>query len=186
MSQPGAVAELIEQAASEVRSLTHRAARSGVVAAAFNVNATLASDCSFAWKATVVNTCAGLPLLARSGGRATAPLGELRVEAQQRLALLPLWRGRHRARAAELSALRSRHTFPAALEHWMKAMVQDRYGSSDVLRLDEVARPTPGADEVLVRVRAAGGGAGGGRLVTGRPDLGGFVGVGGRGRKQPG
>ena len=32
----------------------------------------------------------------------------------------------------------------------MKAMMQDRYGSSDVLRLDEVATPAPGADEVLV------------------------------------
>src|SRR4051794_38818479 len=184
MSQPGAVAELIEQAASEVRSLTHRAARSGVVAAAFNVNATLASDCSFAWKATVVNTCAGLPLLARSGGRATAPLGELRVEAQQRLALLPLWRGRHRARAAELSALRSGRTFPAAQEHWMKAMVQDRYGSSDVLRLDEVARPTPGADEVLVRVRAAGVGPEVWHLMTGRPYLVRLMGLGVRAPKQ--
>ena len=37
----------------------------------------------------------------------------------------------------------------------MKAMMQDRYGSSDVLRLDEVATPAPGADEVLVRVHAA-------------------------------
>ena len=32
----------------------------------------------------------------------------------------------------------------------MKAMMQDRYGSSGVLRLDEVATPAPGADEVSV------------------------------------
>ena len=37
----------------------------------------------------------------------------------------------------------------------MKAIVQDRYGSLDVLRLAEVDKPVVGADEVLVRVRAA-------------------------------
>ncbi len=37
----------------------------------------------------------------------------------------------------------------------MKAIVQDRYGSPDVLRLREVDVPTPGDDEVLVRVRAS-------------------------------
>jgi len=37
----------------------------------------------------------------------------------------------------------------------MKAIVQDRYGSPDVLRLTEVLRPEPGDSEVLVRVQAA-------------------------------
>jgi NADPH:quinone reductase-like Zn-dependent oxidoreductase len=37
----------------------------------------------------------------------------------------------------------------------MKAIVQDRYGSTDVLELREVGRPTPRDDELLVRVRAA-------------------------------
>ncbi|MFE2168932.1 NAD(P)-dependent alcohol dehydrogenase [Streptomyces sp. NPDC059447] len=37
----------------------------------------------------------------------------------------------------------------------MKAIVQDKYGSSDVLEFREVDRPTPGNGEVLVRVRAA-------------------------------
>ena len=37
----------------------------------------------------------------------------------------------------------------------MKAIVQDRYGSLDELRLADVERPTPREDEVLVRVRAA-------------------------------
>ena len=37
----------------------------------------------------------------------------------------------------------------------MKAIVQDRYGSPDVLRLREVEPPALGADDVLVRVRAA-------------------------------
>ena len=37
----------------------------------------------------------------------------------------------------------------------MKAIVQDRYGSVDVLRLAEVDKPVVAADEVLVRVHAA-------------------------------
>jgi NADPH:quinone reductase-like Zn-dependent oxidoreductase len=37
----------------------------------------------------------------------------------------------------------------------MKAIVHDRYGSPDVLRLEDVDRPAPAAGEVLVRVRAA-------------------------------
>ena len=37
----------------------------------------------------------------------------------------------------------------------MKAIVQDRYGSTDVLELREIDRPSAGDDEVLVRVRAA-------------------------------
>lgn len=36
----------------------------------------------------------------------------------------------------------------------MKAVVHDRYGPPDVLRLDEVERPVPNPDEVLVRVHA--------------------------------
>jgi NADPH:quinone reductase-like Zn-dependent oxidoreductase len=37
----------------------------------------------------------------------------------------------------------------------MKAIVQDRYGSTDVLELREIEKPTAQDDEVLVRVRAA-------------------------------
>lgn len=51
----------------------------------------------------------------------------------------------------------------------MKAMTQDRYGSADVLTLDEIDRPAVGDDEVLIRVRAAGVGPDVWHLMTGRP-----------------
>lgn len=53
----------------------------------------------------------------------------------------------------------------------MKAIVQDVYGNSDVLRLRDIPRPTPGAGEVLIKVRAAGVDQGVWHLMTGRPYL---------------
>jgi NADPH:quinone reductase-like Zn-dependent oxidoreductase len=37
----------------------------------------------------------------------------------------------------------------------MRAVVQDRYGPPEVLRIEEVERPVPAAGEVLIRVRAS-------------------------------
>ncbi|WP_186356516.1 NAD(P)-dependent alcohol dehydrogenase [Streptomonospora sp. PA3] len=37
----------------------------------------------------------------------------------------------------------------------MKAVIQDRYGTADVLAVDDIPEPVPADDEVLVRVRAA-------------------------------
>ena len=37
----------------------------------------------------------------------------------------------------------------------MKAVVHDRYGPPEVLRVDDVERPGPAADEVLIRVHAS-------------------------------
>ena len=37
----------------------------------------------------------------------------------------------------------------------MKAVVQDQYGPPEVLRIEEVERPVPKADEILIRVRAS-------------------------------
>jgi NADPH:quinone reductase-like Zn-dependent oxidoreductase len=51
----------------------------------------------------------------------------------------------------------------------MRAVVQDRYGSSEVLRLADVARPTIGDREVLVRVHAAGLDRGTEHVMTGKP-----------------
>ena len=53
----------------------------------------------------------------------------------------------------------------------MKATVQDRYGSADVLELREVERPHPGDDELLIRVHAAGVDPGVWHLMTGKPYL---------------
>jgi NADPH:quinone reductase-like Zn-dependent oxidoreductase len=51
----------------------------------------------------------------------------------------------------------------------MKAIVQTRYGSADVLRLEEVEKPVPSDDEVLVRVSAAGVNIGDWHLLRGIP-----------------
>jgi NADPH:quinone reductase-like Zn-dependent oxidoreductase len=51
----------------------------------------------------------------------------------------------------------------------MKAIVQDEYGSPDVLRLDDVDPPEIGNDDVLVRVHAAGVDAGVWHVMTGLP-----------------
>jgi NADPH:quinone reductase-like Zn-dependent oxidoreductase len=51
----------------------------------------------------------------------------------------------------------------------MQAVVQDRYGSPEVLRLREVDKPVIGDDEVLVRVRAASVHPDVWDVVTGRP-----------------
>ncbi|MGB5286440.1 MAG: NAD(P)-dependent alcohol dehydrogenase, partial [Polyangiales bacterium] len=53
----------------------------------------------------------------------------------------------------------------------MKAIVQDRYGSADVLRLRDIDKPELGDDDVLVRVLAAGVDPGVWHLMTGLPYL---------------
>ncbi len=53
----------------------------------------------------------------------------------------------------------------------MRAIVQDAYGSADVLRLAEIARPDIAANEVLVKVRAAGLDRGTLHFLTGTPYL---------------
>lgn len=53
----------------------------------------------------------------------------------------------------------------------MQAMVQDDYGSPDVLKLEEIERPVPQAHEVLVQVHASSVNAGDWHLMRGTPFL---------------
>ena len=51
----------------------------------------------------------------------------------------------------------------------MKAIVQDRYGSADVLELRDIDVPVVGENDVLVRVHAAGAGPDVWHIMTGKP-----------------
>jgi NADPH:quinone reductase-like Zn-dependent oxidoreductase len=53
----------------------------------------------------------------------------------------------------------------------MKAIVQDRFGSADVLEFREVPDPAIGDDEVLISVRAAGCGPDVWHIMAGKPNL---------------
>jgi NADPH:quinone reductase-like Zn-dependent oxidoreductase len=53
----------------------------------------------------------------------------------------------------------------------MKAIMQDVYGSADVLELRDIARPEPGDGQVLIRVKAAGVDQGVWHLMAGLPYL---------------
>ncbi len=54
----------------------------------------------------------------------------------------------------------------------MKAVVHDRYGPPEVLRIEDVPRPTPARDEVLIRVRATGVTRSDTHLRAGEPSFG--------------
>jgi NADPH:quinone reductase-like Zn-dependent oxidoreductase len=62
-------------------------------------------------------------------------------------------------------------TATAATDVTMRAIVQDSYGTAEVLRPDRIARPEIADHEVLVQVRAAGLDRGTWHVMTGRPYL---------------
>src|SRR3990170_8437217 len=69
------------------------------------------------------------------------------------------WCSRPRRRPRSTSPRRSvangvRGTSGREGSEGMKAVVQDRYGPPDVLRVEDVERPVPKDDEVLIRIRA--------------------------------
>jgi NADPH:quinone reductase-like Zn-dependent oxidoreductase len=66
----------------------------------------------------------------------------------------------------------------------MRAIVHDRYGTAEVLRLEQTDRPAVAPGEVLVRVHAAGLDRGTWHLLTGRPYLMRIMGFGFRGPKN--
>jgi NADPH:quinone reductase-like Zn-dependent oxidoreductase len=51
----------------------------------------------------------------------------------------------------------------------MKAIVQDQYGSADVLRLEDIEKPALGKGQVLLRVGAASAFIGDWHMMTGTP-----------------
>ena len=65
----------------------------------------------------------------------------------------------------------------------MHAIVQDKYGSPDALQLREIATPSIGDDQVLVRVRAASVHFGDVHFMTGTPYLMRYIGFGLHGPK---
>jgi NADPH:quinone reductase-like Zn-dependent oxidoreductase len=67
----------------------------------------------------------------------------------------------------------------------VKAIVQERYGSAEVLHLRDVADPSIGNDEVLVQVVAAGVDRGAWHFMTGQPYLMRLLGFGFRAPKVP-
>ncbi|MGH8940188.1 MAG: NAD(P)-dependent alcohol dehydrogenase, partial [Actinomycetes bacterium] len=67
----------------------------------------------------------------------------------------------------------------------MKAIVQDSFGSTDVLELRDMQRPEIADDEVLVRVHAAGVDRGVWHLMAGRPYAIRLAGYGFRAPKTP-
>lgn len=60
---------------------------------------------------------------------------------------------------------------PPAVEDLMRAIAQERYGTADVLRPARIPLPQIAANEVLVRVHAAGLDRGTWHVMTGRPYL---------------
>jgi NADPH:quinone reductase-like Zn-dependent oxidoreductase len=72
---------------------------------------------------------------------------------------------------AELTTTGSDTNSGATAEGTMQAIVQDTYGSADVLRLARIARPAIGDNDVLLRVHAASLHIGDWHVMTGLPYL---------------
>jgi NADPH:quinone reductase-like Zn-dependent oxidoreductase len=89
-------------------------------------------------------------------------------------------------RPAQLGQL-AEPTAAAPGQAGMRAIVQSRYGTEpeNVLRLEQVATPGIAANEVLVRVRAAGVDRGTWHLMAGQPYVMRLLGFGFRGPKNP-
>ncbi len=66
------------------------------------------------------------------------------------------------------TALRGEENGVPAMGSTMKAIVQDGYGSAEVLRLARIAPPQAGSGEVVLRVHAAGLDRGSWHMMTGQ------------------
>lgn len=72
---------------------------------------------------------------------------------------------------APQSAIQGTRASATTVVQTMRAVVQDRYGTSDVLRVCDVPRPVPADDEVLVRVEAASVNARDWHIMRGEPRI---------------
>src|SRR5215469_3701611 len=79
---------------------------------------------------------------------------------------LSLAKGRCRSRAAT-DLTEQQHSFKEVT--YMKAIVSTHYGPPDVLQLEEVAKPVPRDDEVLIKVYATAANAADWHLLRGKP-----------------
>lgn len=86
--------------------------------------------------------------------------------------------------AAATARARTSATAPLSQSDTMRAIVQDRYGEVDTLNMYHTERPKIAADEVLIRVHAAGMDRGTWHTMTGRPYLMRIMGFGFRGPKN--
>jgi len=85
-----------------------------------------------------------------------------------RIAADPVTRETSRRAATRLVTMRVNPSLRGAA---MRAIVQDRYGSAEVLRLAEIDKPNIAANEVLLKVCAAGMDRGTWHVMTGQPYL---------------
>jgi NADPH:quinone reductase-like Zn-dependent oxidoreductase len=86
---------------------------------------------------------------------------------------------------AQLAATAGNRRNSPIADGTMQAIVQDSYGSADVLRLARIARPEIADNEVLIRVHAAGVHIGDWHLMMGQPYLMRVMGFGFRAPKAP-
>lgn len=82
-------------------------------------------------------------------------------------------------------SMKSVDSRPATADSTMRAIVQDAYGTAEVLRPTRTARPAIADNEVLIRGRAAGLDRGTWHMMTGKPHLLRVIGFGFRRPKNP-
>jgi NADPH:quinone reductase-like Zn-dependent oxidoreductase len=68
-----------------------------------------------------------------------------------------------------LQAVAFHKTTNLARENAMKAIVQDRYGTADVLKLEDIDKPKAASGDVLLRVHAASAHIGDWHFMSGAP-----------------
>ena len=90
-----------------------------------------------------------------------------------------------KTRSVALAQQRNAGVTAIGLRDTIKAVVRHRYGSPDVLKLEEIDKPVVKDGEVLVRVHAAGVDRGVWHLMAGRPYLMRIAGFGLRAPKNP-